>query len=164
MASTARAYAPRHRYEEVPASPQFEVHAGQGRKAEHAQYSQTMAIFRIGMIVLALLAAMAVGRLWLTNTSMEVLTQTNSINTTIKEARLTGSELEVQYSELTNPAKVKLYAQYRLGMGPAYGATTYVDLTPQFAKEATPLVVNRVVGAQAQVAALEQTPMQVQLQ
>ena len=162
MASTARAYAPKHRYEEVPASPQLEVHAGRGRNAEHAQYAQTMAIFRICMVVLALLAAMAVGRLWLTNTSMEVLTQTNSINTTIQEARLTGSELEVQYSQLTNPAKVKLYATYHLGMGPAAGATTYVDLTPQFAKEATPLLVNRVVGAQAQVAAMEQTTMQVQ--
>lgn len=162
MASTARAYAPRHRYEEVPASPQFEVHEGSGRRTEHAQYAQTMTIFRIGMLVLALLAAMAVGRLWLTNTSMEVLTQTNSINTTIEEARLTGSELEVQYSELTNPAKIKLYAQYRLGMGPAYGATSYVDLTPQFAQEATPLIVNRLVGAQAEVAAMEQPVMQVQ--
>ncbi|MBQ6395289.1 MAG: hypothetical protein IJH87_02960, partial [Atopobiaceae bacterium] len=144
MASTARAYAPKHRYEEVPASPQFEVHPGRGRSAEHAQYAQTMSIFRICMVVLALLAAMAVGRLWLTNTSMEVLTQTNAINTTIEEARLTGSELEVQYSQLTNPAKIKLYAQYRLGMGPAAGAGSYVDLAPQFAMEATPLVVNRV--------------------
>jgi len=162
MASTARAYAPKHRYEEVPASPQFEVHSGRGRSTEHAQYAQTMSIFRICMVVLALLAAMAVGRLWLTNTSMEVLTQTNAINTTIEEARLTGSELEVQYSQLTNPAKIKLYAQYRLGMGPAAGAVSYVDLTPQFAKQATPLVVNRVVSAQGQIAAMGQTTMRVQ--
>ena len=93
MANAARAYAPKHRYEEVPASPQLQVHPGRGRKAEHAQYAQTMSIFRIGMVVLALIAAMAVGKLWLTNASMEVLTQTSSIESTIKEARLTGSQL-----------------------------------------------------------------------
>ena len=47
-------------------------------------------------------------------------------------------------------------------MAPAAGATTYIDLTPQFAKEATPLVVNRVVSAQQQASAMEQATMQVQ--
>lgn len=160
MASTARAYSPNRRYEEVPSSPRIEVHPGRGKRQDSAQYSHTMALFRIGMVVLVLLAAMAVGRLWLTNASMEVLTQTSAIDTSIKEARLTGAELEVQYSALTNPNTIKPYAANHLGMGPAAGETTYVDLTPRFAQEAAPLVVNKVVTASEQAAVSEQVAMQ----
>ena len=147
MAQPARAYAPKRRYEERE-QPQIQVHPGRGRAADSARYAYILSVFKLACALLAVITVVGVARVWLTNASMETLTQTSTIAASIEDARAMGSELEVQYFALTNPTRIKPYATDTLGMAPA-ATPVSVDLTPSAFKEAVPAVIAGVADKTA---------------
>ncbi|MGI6217776.1 MAG: hypothetical protein ACOYIK_09220 [Coriobacteriales bacterium] len=153
MASTARAYAPKRRYEEVPQT-RIEVHPGQGRRADAAEYSKLMARFKVALVIIAVLTVVAVGRVWFTDATMDILNQTSAVETQIDEARVTGTSLEVQYYAATNPTKVKEYAADNLGMSEGTVATTTVDVRPTELTSSVTEVVDQVIADYNEVQAL----------
>ena len=149
MAQTARAYAPQRRYEEQP-RPRIEVHTGQGRRTDTAAYARTVSVFKLAMVLVAVVAAVCIGRIFLVNASMETLTQAHQVNMQLDEARAIGTNLEARYYTLTNSTNVKPYAAEQLGMVAASAeAVTYIDLTPDFLKASAPQVISKAVDAQA---------------
>lgn len=155
MASTARAYEPRRRYEgnegyEQVAPrrprPRIEVRPG-GRGELEAASRRAVAVFKIVIVTLAAIAVMSVARIWLTNASMDTLSQASEVNSSIEDARSLGTQLEVQYYAAANPAKVKTYAADELGMAAAAVASTSVDLTPDAIKQAIPSTVTGGIAA-----------------
>ena len=148
MAQPARSYAPKRRYEEY-GQPQIQVHPGRGRAVDNARYAYVLSMFKLACALLAVITVVGVARVWLTNASMDTLTQTSTIAASIEDARAIGSELEVQYLALTNPARVKPYAADVLGMAPA-ATTVSVDLTFDAVKGAVPAVIAGVADKTAQ--------------
>ena len=151
MTSTARSYAPSRRYEHVPA-PRIEVHQGQGTKIGSQQKS-LVTLFKIAATLMVLITVVAIGRVWLTNASMDILTQTSIVNNQIEEARTAGSSLEAQYYALANPNRVKDYASNTLGMAAAASPTAVIDLTPDAVKNTVPNVVATMENDYAQMVA-----------
>lgn len=151
MAQTARTYAPRRRYDEVPA-PQIEIHRGQGRRADEGQYRAAVSTFKIVLAVVLIVCAVSVARIWFVNASMVTLTEAGRITSQLDEARAVASSLELKYYTMTNASNIKPYAADKLGMVAATaGNATYVDLTPGFLKEQAPLVIDRALAAQAEL-------------
>ena len=116
----------------------------EGQHAEADRSSRMLALFKIAIVLVVMLTAFAVARIWLTNASMSMLLQTNEVKAEITTARQAGSVLEVKYYDITNPAKVKNYATKKLGMSPVVGSITYVDLTPQYVVTSVPTLVGDV--------------------
>jgi len=134
MAYSDRAYSSpsRRRVESPSRQPRIEVHPGQGRRADSAQYARVMSIFKIAGVALALVAVIAVARIWFTSATMDVLTQSDAVASSIEDARQQGSSLEMQYYSLANPSKVKEYASTSLGMSANTEAAVVIDFTPSF--------------------------------
>lgn len=134
MASTARSYEPRRRYQQQP-RPDIEVHPGRGRENE-AKVEKAVSTFKLAVAVLAVLAIMCVARVALTNASMDTLTKVSEVNAAIEEAEATQTDLEVEYYSATSATDLKAYAEDELGMSAAAVATTTVDLTPEVLEQA----------------------------
>ncbi|MCR5845748.1 MAG: hypothetical protein K6G78_04185 [bacterium] len=122
--------------------PSIRVLEGQHSEADRS--SRMLALFKIAIVLVVMITAFAVARIWLTNASMSMLLQTNEVKEEIATARQAGSALEVQYYNITDPAKVKSYASNKLGMSPVVGTITYVDLTPNYVVASVPSLVDEV--------------------
>ena len=163
MASTARAYAPKRRYEEVPRPrPRIEVHPGQYRRADAGQYARAMSVFKIVVVAVALLTVMAVARIWLTSASLDVLTQTNAVESSIEESREIGDSLDAQYYALSNSTSIREYAANTLGMVAPGASAEVIDVTSdlvtsvfsQVSANAQSMIDNAVAEAAASLASV----------
>ncbi|MCL1890855.1 MAG: hypothetical protein FWG00_02345 [Coriobacteriia bacterium] len=129
-------YSPQRRPREVEV-PRPPLRALPGRRAAAQQKSLVGQLARVVLSTGAFcfLFAMAVGvtSITVSNATVQMLLESESITETIGEARSVGLELEVQHSIATNPARVQ-EAAGALGMVPVgqidkLDATTILDPT-----------------------------------
>jgi cell division protein FtsL len=134
MASAARAYeplwgtaAPRR---EDPRRERFEVVPGKGRPGTVEAGVSPLVIFafKVGVVILMFLCVVGLATVWLEASTVEILTSTSSVESAISTAREAGSNLEVQYSVLVNPTRIKTIASESLGMS-APTTTATLDLS-----------------------------------
>ena len=128
------------------------------RQAAHAAAYQAFMFFAV---VVGVVAALGVGRVWLSVKAAEASIDCGRLQTQIKAARYEGDMLQIQASALSSPSRIQGLAQGQLGMAPAT-AVSYMRITedggtkiaaadtPQPASKG-PSVLNSLVG----VAALE---------
>ncbi len=133
MANTARAYQPKRRYEEMPRPrPRIEVHPGQDRRVDAERYSRAMALFKLVIALVALLAVVGFTRVWFISASVDVLTQMSEVESSIEAARTEGSSLDAQYYAASSTSSVMTYASEKLGMVASEATPVEVDLTPDY--------------------------------
>lgn len=141
MASAARAY----EYDrDIAASPlseprqRFKVVPGTGRRTRTEAGLNPLVLFsfKIGVVALVLLGVVGLITVWLQASTVDLLTQTATAESSINSARAQGSTLEVQYSILSNPSRVKTIAAEQLGMTAADSVTTINISMPQQADTA----------------------------
>jgi len=134
MANAARAYeplwnTPAPRKERNPRE-RFEVVPGKGRqpKIEAGVNPLVLFSFKVGIIFLMILGGVGLATVWLQASTVDVLMQTSSAESAISSARAAGSNLEVQYSVLVNPTRIKGIASESLGMSAATNVSS-LDLS-----------------------------------
>ncbi len=125
MANAARAYEPLWntavpRRERNPRE-RFEVVPGKGRHPEVEAGINPLVLFsfKVGIVFLLILGGVGLATVWLQASTVDLLMQTSSAESAISSARATGSNLEVQYSVLVNPTRIKGIASESLGMSAA---------------------------------------------
>lgn len=154
MASTARAYEqdswaaiprvsqPRHPFEVLPG-------AGRRAKSEPGVNPLTLFAFKVGIAVLVLLGIVGIAAVWLQASTVSLLSSTSEVKSQITEARSDGSALEVQYSVLDNPTRIKSIASEQLGMAAAENVGT-IDLSGRLSASSSDAASTTSSGADVQ--------------
>ena len=95
------------------------------RQAGHATAYQAFVFFAT---VVAVVAVLGVGRIWLSVQAAEASIDCGKLQTEIKAARYEGDMLQIQASALSSPSRVQAMAQGQLGMAPAT-SVSYMKIT-----------------------------------
>ena len=126
------------------------------RQAEHAAAYQAFVFFAT---VVAVVAILGVGRIWLSVQAAEASIDCGKLQMAIKAARYEGDMLQIQASALSSPSRVQSMAQGQLGMAPAT-SVSYMKITSDNGEKvavvdtpppasARPAVLDTLVGVAA---------------
>ena len=99
--------------------------SGPSRQAEPAAAYQAFVFFAT---IVAVVAVLGVGRIWLSVQAAEASIDCGKLQTEIKAARYEGDMLQIQASALSSPSRVQSMAQGQLGMAPAT-SVSYMKIT-----------------------------------
>ena len=147
---------PAVKHESRPAVRRPHLRSAPTRQAAHAAAYQAFIFFAT---IVAVVAILGVGRVWLSVQAAEASIDCGRLQTAIKAARYEGDMLQIQASALSSPARVQTMAQGQLGMAPAT-SVSYMRITPDNGQKvalvdappvmsATPAVFDRLVGVAA---------------
>lgn len=114
----------------APARPQ------KHRRSRAAQAAIARHNFRMFVALLAVLATLGIGRVWLTVQATEASLAANQLRSEIKTERYEGDMLEVRQSALGSPSRIRAIAGRAMDMAPAE-EVTYLDLTKASRRTAT---------------------------
>ncbi len=97
---------------------QLQVLPGKGRQAQELQ---ALAPTWQKLFVVALVVVFAVGAIWiarvsLSESTMSMLAQSEQVSEAIAAQRMAGTQLEVKYSQASNPITIQEMAANKLGM------------------------------------------------
>lgn len=116
----------------VPAAQQ----AGK-KQASGRAHSVARDAFRFFGIVVAAVALLGVGRIWLTVQAAQASIDSSTLRREIKQARYVGDMLEIQQSALATPSRIQAIAGTTMGMAPAT-KVSYLDMRgPEPRREST---------------------------
>lgn len=101
-------------------------------KAQVAVARRNFAVFTVGI---TLLAALGVGRVWLSVQATEASLEAGQLRQDIRSERYEGDMLEVRQSALGSPSRIRAIAGKAMDMAPA-DSVDYLDLTPKAKKTA----------------------------
>lgn len=156
-----------HSYDQVPRpKPSIEVRPGDGRRLDTEQYTRALKLFKTLVAAAVLLTVMAVARIWLLSSSLDLLNQTSDIEASIEEARQIGEELETQYYAASNSNNISEYAAQVLGMSAVEGSTELIDISPDFVSDLMGTLASNIqlLEEQAQTAAEAETAAEAAVQ
>lgn len=105
--------------------PQKKAASSKRRRVSHASAYQAFVFFTVSV---AAVAALGVGRVWLSVQATQASIDSTKLRQEIKNERYRGDLLEVQQSALATPSRVLAIANGTLGMAPAT-SVTYLRLT-----------------------------------
>jgi len=83
--------------------------------------------FRFFGIVVAVVALLGVGRIWLSVQAAEASIDSTTLRREIKQERYVGDMLEIQQSALATPSRIQAIAGTTMGMAPAR-TVSYLDM------------------------------------
>jgi cell division protein FtsL len=75
-----------------------------------------MNALKAAIVIAVIIAAAALFRVWMTTEIVQSQTQINTVKSQIADVRAYGSELEIQYNSMTDPAKLEKVARDKLKM------------------------------------------------
>lgn len=87
-----------------------------------------MYCFKLAIVFLIGLGAIAFIRVWLTASTTSTLIQNQKVTAQISTARSTGDTLEVKQAALANPSRIASVATTQLGMVPG-SSVSYMQIT-----------------------------------
>lgn len=131
MASTARAYQTPQSSPRLRPNPRPDLYVYPGKNTDQAAHAALDPVivswFKIALVAVLVLAAVGIFRVWLSATTVSNLIATEELSSQIDSARATGSDLEIQQSLLSNPARIQAIAADTLAMAPTTDAC-YLDI------------------------------------
>ena len=89
------------------------------RRSATARAESARGAFRSFAILMTLVVALGMGRVWLSVQATEASTRSSELRTEIKNARYQGDMLEVRQSALGSPSRIRAIASQTMGMTPA---------------------------------------------
>lgn len=126
--------------------------SAQRKKVSHAGAYQAFVFFAVAVGVVA---ALGLGRVWLSVQAAEASIDAAKIRKEIKSERYVGDLLEVQLSALAAPSRIQTVAGSTLGMAPAT-AVTYLRLAAPLTPDAQSVMADPTVAERSGSGILEQ--------
>lgn len=121
--------------------PKTKAPARKSAATRHKAHAAAYQAFVFFATIVAVVAVMGVGRVWLSVRAAQASIDCGQLRTAIKAARYEGDMLQIQKSVLSSPSRVQAIAQGQLGMAPAT-SVSYMRITsganPQVALADTP--------------------------
>lgn len=141
--------------------------AGRSTSVRRGKANVAQQNFRLFVVVVAVVAVLGVGRVWLSVLAAEASLEANQLRRDIKNERYVGDMLEIQQSALSSPSRIRAIASAAFDMAPAEDVT-YIDIRkPSQAQNASvstaPARTRKKTGVIADVLALTAGEAQVLL-
>ena len=97
------------------------------KKSPSKAHSAARDIFRFFAIVVAAVALLGIGRVWLSVQAAQASIDSTTLRREIKHERYVGDMLEIQQSALATPSRIQAIAGTTMGMAPAT-TVSYLDM------------------------------------
>lgn len=109
---------------------ELKVVEGRGRARSSARSAASTKAFALVVVtVFCAFALVGLGRVWIASMATASTFRSSEIEVQLKNARAHSDELEITYSLLSRPDRIRVYAAETLQMGPA-AEVDHIDLTP----------------------------------